>query len=257
VNITDLIEFGDDISFVTAKVGNGVSVIRGYYGTTAQDHDSGDVGVLNPRWTRKRVANTIRDSFTFLEENGLPLVFTETAIDPVADPIESYSMVLPVPSGARRVFTVSYGTHVIPNMVPVNNLSLADGYPSESVVRLPGFARRFAGPYTITYQLPYRWSTFPDPPVEESTIEIPEGAELLPPMYAVWKLTSDREVSRSQIDRSEEATNSQRDTGPALVRLKQQEFYGALDAARRPTVQPHSRPYVSNPTWTGMRRPPI
>src|SRR4029077_1370388 len=71
VSVTDTIEFADELVFVTAKsddsTGASLSVIRGHYGTTPRAHPANQVGTLTPRWSRKRVATVVRESFTFLE----------------------------------------------------------------------------------------------------------------------------------------------------------------------------------------------
>jgi hypothetical protein len=253
VSVTDTIEFADELVFVTAKSDDSASasltVIRGHYGTTARTHPANQVGTLNPRWSRKRVATLVRESFSTIEANGLPLVLTDPMVVPYTDPYDHWTTLLPVPEGARRVYEVRAGTNKIANRLTIENLPEGD-YPNGLMVRLPNHLRSFDGPYSVTYQMPYRWSD--DPVTEDSTIYMPEGAEFLPALYAVWKLTSDREVSRSQVDRSEEWTSGRQDTGPALVRLKREEFYGALDAARRLSPPPKIRPHVSEPVFTGM-----
>jgi hypothetical protein len=256
VAVTDIIEFADELMFVTKKSDDSasavVSVIRGYYGTVPRTHAANQVGTLNPRWSRKRVATVVRESFTFLEADGLPLVKTDPMVVPYVDPYDHWTTLLPVPEGARRVYNVRAGMNDIANWRPISGLPEGE-YPDSRVVRLPRHLRIFDGPYSIVYQMPYRWSD--DPVTESSTIEMPEGAEFLPAQYAAWKLTSDREVSRSQVDRSEEWTSGQRDTGPTLVRLKREEFYGAFQAAKAAVAaeMPNKyRPLVSNPVFTGM-----
>jgi hypothetical protein len=256
VAVTDIIEFADELMFVTAKSDDSatatLTVIRGYYGTTPRTHAANEVGVLNPRWARKRVASLINESFTHLESGGVQIVVTDPMIVPYVDPYDNWTTLLPVPEGARRVWNVRAGIHEIAQWHPVGDLPEGD-YPDTRVIRLPRHMRLYDGPYSIVYQMPYRWSD--TPAVETSTVEIPEGAEFLPALYAAWKLTGDREVSRSQVDRSEEWTAGQRDTGPALVRLKREEFYGALLAAKSAlaaSMPDRRRPHVAKPVFTGM-----
>jgi hypothetical protein len=254
INPTDVLEFADELIYVTAKANDtpssSVSILRGHAGTTAQEHADGAVAITNPGWlSRRRVQNKIRESFTYLEGNGLPLVLIDDFVMPFTDPIDNVSQILPMPDGARRILGFKSGTWAISNWGEIADVPTSM-YPSSRVVRLPRHLYRYTGPYSIVYQMPYRFSD--DPPVESSTIDLPEGAEFLPQMYAAWKLVEAREVSRNQIDRSEEFQSGQRDTGPTLVRLLRESFFSGLDAAKRNNKPPVHRPYVSNPTFTGL-----
>jgi hypothetical protein len=260
VNVTDRIEFGDELVYVTAKTDDTatatLTVVRGYASTVDQTHGANESGTINPQWTRKRVANHIRESFTFLDANGLQLVFTDSFVSPVTDPIDTQVMLLPVVAGARRVHSVRLGTFEVPNWVEGDQLD-DDAYPSERVIRMPTFTKASTGPFTVVYELGYRWyngTTLTTTPTEASTIQMLEGTEFLPALYAAWQMVSVREASRSQIDRSEEAANAWHDTGLTLVRLKQQEFYQALDAARRLQPRLLRRTYVPAPSYSGMFR---
>ena len=110
----------------------------------------------------------------------------------------------------------------------------------------------------VVYQAPYTWSTSPAFPLETATIEMPVGAEDLPAVYAEAWMVSGREVSRQQLDRAQDWENTEPVRGGqsgALVRAKWQEFYRALDEAKRVTqlsVVPH-RPFVPRPKLNALR----
>lgn len=255
VSATDIIEFADELMFVATKSDDSatasLTVIRGHYGTTARTHPANQVGTLNPAWSRKRVASVVLESFTHIERGGVQIVLTEPMVVPFVDPYDHFTTLLPVPAWARRVYNVRAGINEVAQWDDVSDLPEGD-YPDTRVIRLPRHLRSFDGPFSIVYQMPFRWSS--DPVTEASTMQIPEGAEFLPSLYAVFRLTSDRENSRAQVDRSEEWTGGgQPDSG--LVRQKEREFYAALDAAKGAIAasEPRRRrPHVSRPVFTGM-----
>jgi hypothetical protein len=261
VNVTDRIEFGVEQHFVTVKSDDTASatltVIRGYDGTTAAAHTSGDVGAVNPPWTRKRVADQIVAAFPYMEGNRLPLIVTSADLTPEADPLDTYVWLIDIPAAARGVYLVRAGLRDVNGWEFIDNLPTTGtyAYTTGSVVRLPPWSEAYNPEvtpenlvFTVVYKAAYTWSA--DPPVEASTIEIAEGTAEVPVRYAVWRLVEAREVSRHQIDRSEEYMQGLRETGPQLVRLVRESFFSCLDVARRLEPAPRSRPFVSYPTFS-------
>lgn len=249
VNVTDILEFAAELHFVTAKSNDTatatLTVVRGYAGSVAVGHTVGLVGTINPRFSRRQTQLTVRQAFTYLEANRLPLVISSGNLTPLVDPINAWQQNLEVPAEARYVYMVRWGTEELPGWDYIEDLPVAS-YPTGKVVRLPRGARVITDPFTIVYRLPYRWSV--DPPVEASTIQMIEGSTDVPAAYAIWQLVSDRETSRRQIDRSEEWPNRLNgESGLALVRLKRDEFYASLDAARRLNPPPRRRQWVGKP----------
>lgn len=257
VNVSDLLEFDDELVLVTAKTDDPVPVFtcaRGYYGTTKGTHAAGDVGVVNPAYPRHRVAEGVKRSFSRLESLGIPYV-KATSVFP-----SGQFYWVEVPSEARRVLRVWYENtrygiiREVGSWDHVRDLPTSV-YPTGQILKLP----RHSGDIDelhITYQAPYRWSTFPNEPVEASTIRIMEGATDLPAMYAAAWVVSAREISRYELDRTEEwnreATTRTGSSG-ATVRALWQNFYRSLDEARRLEDVPQHRPYRRMPV--GMPRP--
>jgi hypothetical protein len=250
VNITDLIEFGSELVLVTAKSDDVVPILtvsRGYFNTVAAAHAAADVGHLNPIYPKRKIAEAIRRSFARMESLGVPLVVTDTF-----SRAEGYSYVQ-LPSYVREVLEVLYWG-LDGRLWPLggwtfqNNLPVAK-FPTGNVLNAPRLLED-ADEIEVTFRKPYRWSTYPDDPVGASTIEVPEGAEDLPALYAAAWLSSSREMSRVEIDRSEE-WNQTAMTGQgqsaALVRAKWQEFYRALDEARRLNHIPQTIRYRPRP----------
>lgn len=251
VNVNDMIQFGAELVLVTAKTTDAVpvfTVARGYYGTTAAIAAVGTVGIVNPPWPRVRIAEAIRRSFVRLEALGLPLIkaaaYTRTTgLQQVA-----------IPEEVRRVLQVRYVATDTGKIINVDRWQFEDRLPTATfatgkVLILPTYVRN-TDQLQVTYQAPYRWSTYPANPVEASTVDLPEGADDLPALYASAWLVSRREISRSQIDRSEEWNASENQKGgvsSTLPRVLWQEFYRALDETRRLNPAPIHRPYVPMP----------
>lgn len=236
VNPSDIIELGNELVLVTSKSSDATPVLtvsRGYYGTTKSTHAEGTVGTVNPTHPRRRIAEAIRRSFTRLEALGIPYVKSATVNRETGEPV------VQLPVDVREVYQVLY----IGSDGKVYEMSRWEYFDDLPTAKFSsGKALNVSelvedeDDLEIVYRAPYRWSTYPSDPTGDSTIEIPEGAEDLPSLYAAAWLVSNREISRLELDRAEEwgrTEMTQRGAGPALVRAKWQEFYRALDEARR------------------------
>lgn len=256
--VTNLLEFGTELMFVTAKSSNlaaaDVTVVRGYAGTTAAAHSLNDVGAINPPWPRKRVADQIEAAFPYMEGNRLPLLITSPEIAPERDPTDDNVWLIDVPATARHAYLVRVGLKEVNGWTFIDNLPTSS-YTTGKVVRLPTYAKSYypeINPenlsFTVVYRAAYTWSA--DPPTESSTIDIAEGAREVPVKYAIWQLVEARERGRQQVDRSTEFREGLGfDTGPQHVRLARESFFSTLDVARRVEFPPRSRPFVSYPTF--------
>jgi len=256
-HVSDLIEFGSELMLVTAKTADAIpefTVARAYYGSTASAHLIAATGIVNPQWPRRRIGEAIRRSFPRLEALGVPLIQSKF-VNP--EPGEAWAS---LPAETREVLAVR-----LRSLAPLANvngamaLNLMDLGRWHFIQDLPlsdypyGNALLLRSTVTddtelfVTYRVPYRWSSHPAAPSETSTIDIPEGAEDLPCAYAAAWLLAAREVSRSDLDRAEEWAASEPVRGGAsgsMVRAKWQEFYRALDEARRLNPTLPTRPYV-------------
>ena len=246
---TDIVEFAGELMLVSSKTDAAspeYTVSRGYFQTTAQAHSLGAVGQVNPQYTRKRVGEAIRRSFARLEALGLPLVKTKILSPYESVGIDPNRMVLSMPEDTRTVLSVrTTALYELPRWEFLDNLPTGD-YGTGKVVRLPGKGLTDEHEFYVVYQVPYRWSQHPTAPVETDTILLPEGAEDLPCSYATAFLLSSREVSRTEIDRAEEWARNEPLRGggsSAGVNRAWQEFYRALDEARRLSPPPRRRPY--------------
>lgn len=236
VNVSDIIEFSDELVLITAKSADATPVFtvsRGYFKTTAETHADGDPGLVNPSFPRRKIAEGVRRAMARLEALGVPLITNVTK-----SRVTDYSY-CELPAECREVLQVLYwGTDGrlwdLPGWEFYDNVPTAK-FTTGKMLNLPRYVAN-ADELEVIYRQPYRWSTHPSDPVGASTIEVPEGAEDLPSLYAAAWCLSSREISRSEIDRSEEWSRTsqiERGVTGSMLRAKWQEFYRALDEARR------------------------
>lgn len=263
--VTNILEFptttGAELMYVTAKsdalATADVTVVRGYAGTTATAHTSGDVGAINPPWSRQEVADQIVAAFPYMEGNRLPLIVTTTELAADRDIVDNCTWIIDVPAAAQQVHLVRAGLRDLEGggWTFIDNLPAV--YSTGKVVALPPYSRAYQSGspqnevFSIVYSSAYTWSV--DPPVETSTITIGKGTDEVPVKYAIWQLTEARERRRIKLDRgSEFAEGVGFDTGPQHVRLARETFISTLDVARRRHPPPRTRPFVSYPSYGGF-----
>jgi hypothetical protein len=256
VNPTDVIEFGSELVLVTAKSDLATPVFtvsRGYYNTTAATYAAGQVGHVNPTYPRRKIAEAIRRSFGRLEALGVPLIKSVTVSTEDLDDVAQYFV--EAPADCREVLDVIWQASD-GRFWHLDGWEFFDYLPTarSSTGKAINLGRYLSedDEVEIIYRAPYRWSTYPSDPTEASTVTIPEGAEDLPALYAAAWLASSREISRSEIDRSDEwqkAAMAERGMSGALVRAKWQEFYRALDEARRLNPTPQNIVYRRRPRF--------
>lgn len=252
VNTNDLIEFGSELLMVTAKTTDQVPVLtvsRGYYRSTPGVHALGAVGEVNPAYPRVRVAEAIRRSFARLEALGLPLVVAATM-----NRVPGLRHVV-LPPDTREVLRVSYiGTNGqwldLPFWKFISNVPFGKVSTGNLLELWRGVADD--DDVEVAYRVPYRWSTHPAVPTEAATIEIQEGAEDLPAVYAAAWLVGAREISRQQLEQSTEWNVGEPSRGgisTSFLRLKWTDFYRSLDEAKRLVPIPLHRPYQKMPRF--------
>jgi hypothetical protein len=245
VSVTDIIEFDNELVLVLSKTTDAnptLTVVRGYYRTTPRAHATGTAGYLNVAWPRTRIASAVIRSFTRLE--AFKVYFVDSQVMFPSTTIDSERLLIELPEGTRGVYSVRRG---LTEMRDWRFLYMPrTDYSTGVVVALPLAVFNY-DEFSVTYRRAYRWSSYPDPPDEDSTMQLTEGAQDLPSAYAAAWLISGREVSRMDIDRAEEWQSGEPARGgisAGLVRAKWQEFYRMVDEARR--LEPHleRRPFV-------------
>lgn len=248
VNVTDLLECGAELMLVTSKSADAIPVIgisRGYYKSTAASHSAGNIVTVNPQYARVRVAEAVQRSFPTLEAMGLPLIKAGVYS------INTSTGYVSLGEDVRDVLRVSYLSVPDGRWSDLGGWRFVDAAPTATFPtgKLLSVSRGVSATTSlqVTTKSPYRWSSFPLAPAESDTILILEGAERVPSIYAAAWIVSRREISRSQINRSEEWNQGEPTRGgvsATLVRVLWQEFYRALDEAKRLPIIPLYRPYI-------------
>lgn len=248
LSVSDVVEVAGELMLVTSVTADVIpefTVSRGYNFTTAVDHAAGAVVQFNPTYPRVRIADAIRSSFTRFEALGLPLVLAKVFY-PSESWSDSYRQVIEMPAETREVYAIRRDLYEVERAHFIDDLPTSD-YPTGKVIRLPRGQSFDEDGLRVTYRVPYRWDSWPDVPDETSTILMPEGAEDLPIVYSIALMMSNREVSRLELDRAEEWARTEPSRGGstnAAVNRWWQEFYRALDEARRLNPPMPRRPYV-------------
>lgn len=239
INVTDVIEFGDELVLITDKSSDATPVFtcsRAYFNTTAVAHVAGTVGHANPTFPRRKIAEGIRRAFSRMDALGVVLVksVTKSRVTDLA--------YCEMPTDTREVLEVLYwsddGTgklyHLFKGWEFFDNMPIAK-FSSGKALNLP-LILEDEDEVEVLYRAAYRWSSYPTDPSGSDTIDIPEGCDDLPALYASAWLVSGREIGRTEIDRAEEWTQTAstgQGASAAVVRARWQEFYRALDEARR------------------------
>jgi hypothetical protein len=241
VSVTDTVEFGSELVYISAKTSDAQPVytcIRGMEGTTPVAHISG-TGLLNPAFPRYKVFNNVRDWFR-RSNAALPLVTSETAT------VVTDKLYVPMPADTMKVFRVGYFNPDTMLFFPLDGWQFFDDIPVSQVstgkyLRVAPYVAN-ADLLTITYQKQYTV-----PVAETDTVQIPLGGEVCPSLYAAAFLLSKREVSRLELEnatewQSLEVLRSGQNLG--ITRDYWQQYYKAIDDAKRTYQPPRHRPYV-------------
>jgi hypothetical protein len=249
VSTSDVIEFGDELVLVTdvsAAATPVVTVARGYDGTTPAVHAGTSLGLVNPQFARARVGRALQTAMTRLDAARIFIVKAQTFS---RTPGLQYIV---MPEDCRQVIRVGVFDESTGRFEEnVDGWRFFDNLPTTNVstgkiVRVPRFVMD-DDELAVTYRSAYRWSTYPNDPDGPATITLPEGAQDLPALYAAARLCSHREMSRIDLDRSEEWSKSQsvvQGVTSGIVRQMWQEFYKALAEAQSLNPIDIPRPYV-------------
>jgi hypothetical protein len=250
VSISDVIEFGSELVLVTGKTADtipAITIARGYDGSTPAAHAGNTLGTGNPQFARRRVGKAIQAALPSMDANRI-FVVQSLAMERTPG-----TQMIVMPENCRDVLQVGFldadtarfeddlGGWQFFDHLPLTEVDTG------KIVRLPRYVRD-GDILTVAFRVPYRWSSHPAEPVGTDTIELPEGAENLPVMYARARLVTNRELSRIQLDRSEEWSNSQsvvQGVTSGLVRQMWQEYYKAVDEAKTLNRTIIPRPFIT------------
>lgn len=246
-----LLEHGQELMLVTDKSSASVpvyTVIRGYAGTPHSAAPTGTPLLLEPTWSRYKVRQAILTCFRRTLNSKLPNLVT-AQFAPVLN-----QAIIELPSNTIDVNRVVYIDPWNGRPDDVFSWDFYDDMPSSTTGKLirldPCTPHRWNADTNlyVTYQTPYEWTPAAggdptDDPAEDATTSMPLGSEDLPSLYAAAYVLLNRELSRIQMDRTEEWTTEAAVRGGVSMRLVQQSwsnFYAALDEARSMQNVPRS-----------------
>ena len=231
-------EIGTELVYIWTAVGGTktLTVERGYMGTTAQSHSSGDLVTLNPRFPKQSMLDAFNQDVDDLSStaNGL---FRVVSVD------------IPY-NGSDRQIDLTGATKVI-DLLDVRLRYLSDDFPVLRNVRLQrdlptadfpsGFALVFdegtiAGSLRVRYRAPFTRASSLTSDVQ-SVCGVPETMEDILEMGVQARLLATREVKRNFMEsqgdtrRSEEVqSGAMRDSYTNLLRLRRDRI--VAEAAR-------------------------
>lgn len=233
-----LLEHDQELMLVTGKSADTppvFTVIRGYAGTPKSNAPTGTELRLEPTWARHKVRNAILTCFRRTLNAKLPNLVTAQMA-----PFSTKAYV-EMPANTVDVNRVTYKDPNSGFPHDLDSWDFDDDMPISTTGKLirlnPKYVRLnlFTTNLYVTYQTPYTWSAGDDDPPESATIEMPLGSEDLPALYAAAYVLLNREMSRVQMDRTEEWTTEASVRNGISMRLVQQawsNFYSSLDEAR-------------------------
>lgn len=234
VSVTDLLEINQELMLVTAKSDDATPVFtvqRGWLSTPVESSvATGSSLKVNPTWLRRDVSRHVTRALTGPIQTYLPNVVTSEYT--IADD----SFVVELPAETLRVIEVKQFVHN--TMSPVEGWVYDDNLPASvsSTGKALLFQRTYPSPYDdiiVVSHEDYEWSGSG----EAATVTLEDGTENLPSTYAVCRLITGREVSRSDLDKLEEwpqeQTSVRSGTSLRVVQSMWQDFYRQIDEARR------------------------
>jgi len=247
-----LIEFEDgELCLVTGKSDDAnpvYTVARAYQGTTAALQPTGTVFVENPSWPKHEVRRWIERYFGRAANRHLPNIESQVLTR------ETGLKYIIMPADTVRVLSVRYMEPVTGRLVEMAGWQFEEDLPTSVVsttklLRTPSIVMD-EDEMIVTYQVPYEWSD--TPPEDDSTIGVPLGSEDLPALWASAFGLVRRELSRAEVqlteDWSEELAQRQ-GISMRLVRELWGEFYRSLDEAKGLQYVPKHRPYRPMPKF--------
>lgn len=249
VGNTTVLEFGSELVLVTNKSDDSTPVYtcdRGYEGTTVAAHNTADDGLVNPIYPRREVQRFIERCVQGPLNRWLPAVSAEIYRRGSED------QYIALPENTVRVLQVRHQIIQTGAVVPVGGWSFhqhlpVPPYATSKALQVPPYVMD-DDELIIDRQVPYAWSQ--EVPTEDSTIEVPYGAEELLALYAVARMVSGREVSRLELDRVEQWNKEEAIRQGVNVRMVRElwaDFYRGVEDARVNHIVPKHRPFVKMP----------
>jgi len=245
VNVSDVLEFGDELLLVTAKSTAADPVYtasRAYLGTPIGTHATNAEGVVNPPYGRMEVTKWVLRAFSGPLNAYVPYVVSDALFRVTAN---QYIL---MPEGTIQVYEVRHFTPVSGRIVDIGGWRFERRMPTAIITT--GLALRLPvnilddDELIVTYQLDWTEAWVGE------TVELPTGADDLPVLFAVAYGVAGREVSRSELDRIEEWNQEQAIRAGVNLRLLSalwNDFYRRIDEVQRTQFVPRLRIFRKMP----------
>ncbi len=249
LQMTDVVELGDELCLVTAKSSDSTpvfTVARGYAGTTASSgHSTGTTALINPPWPRFDIASYLRRCVSSLLNSQLPST-TTASMNTEAD--KQYVV---MPADTMRVLSVRHMIGETGRIMDVGGWQFEQDLPTSIVstgkaLRTPTSVDNLDD-LIVMYQSPYEWSGTG----EDASLSMPIGSEDIPPLWAAAYAVTRREVTRIDLDRIEEWNHEAAMRQGVNLRWARElwgEVYRRVDEAKSMQYIPKYRPFRKIPT---------
>lgn len=192
----DLIEVESELCLVVDASANPITVIRGYMGTTAVQHDDGSLVRISPRFPRIDIRGALKQSI-----NSYKNLFWVDHTTVNATPHESDNrgfLIGGIPSDFKQILSIHY-MHDSGAIVRVKDAWVTRNYGGGEQTYL-NLQRDFYSPLPtaafnvdVVFSMPFVTSTFEETTNIESQVKMPESMHDLPVLGALWRLISAEE----------------------------------------------------------------
>lgn len=251
---SDLVEIDYELIQVNGTSTNQLtSANRGFAGSTAVSHDQGSRVVKNPTWSKYQQGEAVKHAAQAIGDH-IPNLVSE--VYNRATGLQQIGL----PGNTMNVVQVRYEITTTGKFVDLTGWDFIDRLPTSVVSS--GKALRLSAligdtdDVIVTRQIPWRWydesaddGTYTSSPDPEDTLQLPDTAGDLIPVYASAWRTLQREITRSDLERLaevEEETGRVQGHNIRLTRELWGQFYRRVDEVRSTMNVPKRRPYTAN-----------
>lgn len=255
VAVSNVLEFGSERMLVTHSDGQAnptFTLSRAYAGTRLAEHPAGTIGLVDPKWGRSQIRRAILHCMAGPMARHVP--YHATDLFYTSDVSGVGQQYVPLDANTLDVLSVRYMSPTNGRIVDLPGWRFENDLPpalvsSGRALRVPSFIST-SDDLIVNYLTPYEWLNAQDDVIEaadvaeEHYVRLPTGAEDVPVLYAVAYLSSGRELTRQEVDRTEEWNAEMADRrGVNLQALRQawQLYYQRIDEVHRVHPMPKRR----------------
>lgn len=169
-------------------------VVRGWWGTTAADHDANTVVFLAPRWTNVEIRRRLVEEIRSWPDSLFAETWVDTDID-VSDYSGSTQVLTTPPTDAVRPLAVQW-VDSEGLVTPLRRVVVRPASETQYRVDLGEYVLA-SGTLRVAFATRFDLSTFEMATEVESTILMPSSMSDIPPLGAAMRLLPGREVQRT------------------------------------------------------------